>query len=185
MSMFFTSKKKDETEELEIVVEEVEESNDVLSKLYANNTIATKLDFNVEFLNKYLVKTINSFLEGRYNQDIKLCEKYLSDNCKKKFLSDINKTLEYSKFLNPIINIKSIDIVSQNIQSVNYISDMVININIEVIYHNKNIFTECVIEVVEKFTQKLWFLYSEKGWILEDYYAREFSYFNDDKIISI
>lgn len=175
-------KKKDE---LNPDITENLHEDDIKSKLYESNTFLNKLDFNVEYLNKYIVKMINAYLNGRYNQDISLCDKYLSDNCTNALKNDISRDLQYSKYSNAKITINSIDIIKQNIQSVNYVSDIVMNIKIRVIYHKENLYTEVIREVIEEYTQKLWFIFGEKGWILEKYYSREFTYYNDDKVISM
>lgn len=162
-----------------------EEKKDIKSKLYEQSNFMNKLDFNVEYLNKYIVKMINSFLQARYTHNIEVCNKYLSKHCKELLQNDIKKDTQYSKFNNVNINIKNISIIQQNIQSVNYISDLIIEVKVNVEYERENIYTNAIRYIIEEYSQKLWFIFADKGWILEKYYERNFSIYNDDRIISI
>lgn len=161
-----------------------EEGKNTIEILYENSTVMDKLDFNIDFLNAYLVKAINNFLNSRYEYNIKLCEKYLSSNCKNELIEDINKDAAKYNLSNCNIEIKSIEILSQNIQSVNYISDLIIEIKTHANYHKENIITKIIREVDEEYVQKLWFSLGDgKGWVINKYYNRDYAYSNDDKII--
>lgn len=144
------------------------DNKDIKSKIYEKNNILTKLDFNVELLNKHFVKCIENYLKSRYLLDISYSEKYISDIYKKELLKGINEDKKYLQNKDLNILIKSIDLISQNMESVNYVSDLLMNIKVKISYTKENIYTNCFTKIEEEFSQDIWFKNIDKGWFIQE-----------------
>lgn len=155
-------KKKEEQKEITL-----------MDKLADQARTLNLFDFNPEFLNKYFIECINSYLSARYYLDFSKASSHLSDNCKIQLKDDIEKCKLYSKNINVIINIKSVDIIKQDVQNINYISDLLMLLKVHIFYERQNIYTQFITPVIEKFSQKIWFHNNNDGWVLEKYFPRE------------
>lgn len=182
---FSIRRKKDEVYDTNVEEIEKVDKNDIKSKLYEKNTILNKLDFNVELLNKHFVKCIEIYLKCRYFLDISFSDKYLSENCKNKLIIDIDRDKQYIENKDINIELKSINIISQDMQSVNYISDLIMNIEVDVSYSQQNIYTDAYVKIKEYFEQEIWFKCNDKGWILEDFKPRKITLHEESEPIYI
>ncbi len=146
----------------------------LLDKLSQQEKTLNLFDFNPEYLNMYFLKCINSYLESRYFLDISRSGIYLSENCKKQLTVDIEKHKLYSNNINIKIQILSVDITKQDIQSINYISDLLMRIKVKISFTQQNIYTKLQTFVEEHFSQNIWFHNENNGWVIEKYFEREF-----------
>lgn len=165
-------------------IDETENEISIKDKIYKNTSFMDRIDFNINLLNDYIIKAINSFLKGKYFQDINICKKYLSNSCIETLKKDIQEEKQYYLFKDPIINIVNINIIDQNIKSVNFVSDIILEIEVSITYKKENIYTNILSLIIEEYKQNLWFTLSEKGWILEKYFERNFKT-NESKIIEV
>lgn len=163
-----------------------EETNEnLMDKIYDSTTLKDKLDFNPELLNTYFLKIINSYLDARYMKETDKYKKYLTSYCQQVLSDDIIKDKKRYEFSEQKIKIKDIKLISQNMKSINYISEITLDINVEIKYFKKNIFTNSIRETKEKYNQELLLIYCDNGWYLEKYYNRNYYFFNDDTIIKL
>ena len=146
----------------------------LMDKLSEQEKTLNLFDFNPEYLNMYFLKCINSYLESRYWLDISKGGIYLSENCKEQISVDIAKYKLYSENLNVRIELLSADLIRQDIQSINYISDLLMNITVRIHYYSQNIYNKLQTYKEEYFSQNIWFHFENNGWVVEKYFERNF-----------
>lgn len=144
-----------------------EKKDDIQSKIYEQTNIMTKLDVNIELLNKHFVKCIESYFKSRYLLDISYSEKFISESLKEQLIKNIKCDKRYLRNKDLIILIESIDLISQNMESVNYVSDLLMNIRVKISYIRENIFNECFTKIEEEFSQDIWFKNID-GWLIQE-----------------
>lgn len=163
-------------------IDNSEKTNNIITtKIYEQNNILNKLDFNVELLNNHFVKCIENYLKSKYMLDISYSEKFISESCKEDLLLYIKKNKNYIKNKDVTINIIKIDLISQNMQSINYVSDLLMNIIVEVFYVKEDIYINFFTEIIEHFSQNIWFKNIDKGWFIEECKPKKILYYNDEK----
>ena len=188
MKLWFDDKKKNDNPfaitEDDIKVEESESDKSIRGQLNEMNTgVKSKLDFNLEHLNKYLVKSITNFLYTRYKQSNELCKKYLTESLYNKYIKELEPENEMFIYKDDDIIINSITLVDQNIESINYISDIRLEIDITVKYIRHNKYTEIGRFVIEQYKQKIDFKNIDNGWRISNYSARDFDFVDNEKIV--
>lgn len=162
-----------------------EENDNIIDKLQENNTVINKLDFNVDYLNRYLIECITAYFSAIYKQDPLLCQKYVTENFYKSLCKDVEENKKIFKYSNDNINIEKAELVEQKIESVNYISSIVINVKISAVYHRQHIFTGTVKKIEEVYEESILFKNSDNGWKIDNIISQNFIYVNDDIIIKL
>lgn len=175
--MFNFFKRRDE--------DETKDSNGFMDKLYEHQTVTSKLDFNFEHLNKYLLKCIASYLSAIYKQDPSLCEKFVTTDFYQNVCNDINKNRNIFKYSNDYVNIVKAELEDQEIESVNYISSITIKVEVTAVYHRQNIFTGTIKKIEEIYTESILFKFDENGWKISNILNQNFTLMNDDTIIRL
>lgn len=161
------------------------DSNELMDKLHERQTVTSKLDFNFEHLNKYLLKCIASYLSAIYKQDPSLCEKFVTTDFYQTICHDIDKNKSIFKYSNDYVNIVKAELEDQQIESVNYISSITIKVEITAVYHRQNIFTGTIKKIEEIYTESILFKFDENGWKISNILNQNFTLMNDDTIIRL
>lgn len=159
--------------------------DNLMEKLQENQTVINKLDFNVEHLNKYLIKCIAAYLSAVYKQNPALCEHYTTETFYKTLCHDIKENKRIFEYSNDYVNIIKAELKDQEIESVNYISSITINVKVSAVYHRRNIFTGTIRKIEEIYEESIMFKFDDDGWKIDKIINQNFIHLSDDTIISL
>ena len=145
-----------------------ESANDILDRLYESNSdFRKKLDFNVEHLNQYLIKSFKSYLDAIYKQDPSLCQKYVSPRLLENIIIEIEDTNQTSKYSNQSIELLEANLEKQSIETINYISYILIKFKVYVSYNKTNLYIKNTKTIEELFTINALYKNTDNGWIID------------------
>lgn len=153
--------------------------DEFMNKIYSRRSFINKLDFNCEYLNKYLIECIMAYLSSIYKQNSSLCKKYLSqiffENTHKE-IEDNKKRFKYSK---SYINIVNAELQNQTIETINYVSHIVISVEVAAIYNQQNIFTGTIKKIEENYEESIEFIFENNGWKINNILKQNYKSIND------
>ena len=159
-------------------------SNSILDQVYEKNmSFSSKLDFNFEHMNKYLSKCMFNYLWSIYRLNPDIAKRYITSNFNKMLVEKIEKEKRLYNYTNDIIEILNAEMIDQVIESVNYISKVVIRIKVKSLYYRENIFTSSIKEIREIYSIDIEFKYTDNGWLINNVFNQNYEMFYDDKVI--
>lgn len=129
-----------------------------------NQNVQGKLDIDYKIVQKLLGKALYGYYKAIYYQDVNYAKDFV-DNA---FLKFLNKSIEKDKkfFENSSIsiNIESAELKDQTIETIHYIKDLTLNVNVIIQYTRLNKITDDKVLVATTYSEEILFKNYEEGW---------------------
>ena len=162
-----------------------DENKSMLENLKENlngQNIQGKLEYDPQIFKKVFSKIIYSYYNAIFYQNPKELEKVCDNLFIEKTTKIINKDSKYYKNSAIALNIVSANLVNQTIETLAFIKDISMKVNVVVKYERRNLLTNEITLIELNFTDQLLIKNYEEGWLLSAIEGREYHTNNSTEI---